>query len=258
MSAPDSKIESILRQLQSRQGRKKMPYCLAEGYRCCTELLARAADLVECAIVRDDVDFKIPSHIDVYRATERFFEKNAPTVQSQGVMLIVKKPQFLDLEEMTDEPYILVLDQITDPGNLGTIFRTAVASGIKEIWLTKGCCDPFSDKVIRSAMSIQFSLKLRQFETLQNAVELAPKLGYNGAIYITSPHEGKNLFTTSDLFEKSLIVFGNEANGITQKPTPHAQWVTIPMLGNEESLNVAQAATIFLFESVRRLTTKAL
>lgn len=247
---PDRAAESLIRTLRTRHGRKKSDACLCEGLRACRELIAKVPDLILFGVLRKDIE-PISGTESFFRAEDSWFSEFAPTVQSQGILIVAKRPTPPREDEKVKDAFIVALDQVTDPGNLGTIMRTAAASGRKEIWLTKGSADPFNEKVIRAAIAIQFSMKIRFFDSLEEMVRLAPSLGIDGPVYLTSPHEGESVFEAQALFDRSLLVFGGEANGISSVPTG-SQWVTLPMPGGEESLNVAQAATVFLFEYVRR------
>lgn len=250
MRAPDRRTEAAIRALQTRQGRRKSEFCLCEGLRASRELLAKAPALVAAGVLRDDIE-PFAGTEDFFRAPTAWFDTFAPTMQSQGVLVLARRPAPIPDTLPAQDRFILALDQVSDPGNLGTILRTAAATGRKEVWLTKGSADPYSDKAIRAGIAIQFSLNLRFFDDLQTMVERAPALGIDGPVFLTSPHDGENVFGVSDLFERSIIVLGGEANGITSVPSG-SRWVTLPMPGGEESLNVAQAATVFLFEDVRR------
>lgn len=252
MTVPDRKTEAAIRQLQSRHGRRKSEYCLCEGVRACRELLSKAPGLIVSGVLRDDI--AAPEGTDhFFRASEKWFNEFSPTVQSQGILILAKRPAEIPDTVPAADAFVVALDHVCDPGNLGTIMRTAAASGRREIWLTKGSADPFSDKSIRAAIAIQFSLNIRFFENLTEMLQRAPRLGMTGKMMLTTPHRGENIFTAPTVFNRSILVFGGEANGISEVPEG-AEWVTLPMPGGEESLNVAQAATVFLFEYVRRNT----
>ncbi len=252
MLAPDKKTESALLALRTRHGRKKSNLCICEGLRACEELLKRAPRLLIQGVVRDD--FKA-DHLDLTHfrvASHQWFERYAPTQNSQGIIILAERPTFEASQQVSD-PFVLALDQVNDPGNLGTILRSLSAAGLSELWLTRGSVDPFSDKAIRSGMGMQFSMNIRYFENLQEMFDTAPSLGVTGKMWLTTPHQGPSLYQVDSLFERSIIVMGGEANGITNPPE-NPNWVSLPMPGDEESLNVAQCATIFVFEYVRRIT----
>lgn len=165
-------------------------------------------------------------------------------------MAIVKQPDYVPLEAPRKDPYALVLDRVADPGNFGTIIRTARAVGLREIWTVKGGVDPFADKTIRSASSAQFALGIRMAGTLDQMVRSLKELGVK-KFFRTEPAKGYSVFQERELFHDSAIVLGNEANGAGE--IPGSLPLNIPMPGSAESLNVAQAATVILFESVRRM-----
>ena len=152
-----------------------------------------------------------------------------------------------------DGEFVLVLDQIGDPGNFGTMARTRLAVGGRELWITKGTVDPWCDKAIRSGMGAQFALNVRKFDDLDAMAKFAAEHGFN-RIFYADPHRGENCFVCPDLYEKSLIVIGGEANGSSALPDG-TRSVRIPMPGEYESLNAAQAATVLLVEHARRAST---
>ena len=180
---------------------------------------------------------------------ENEYDALAGTVSSQGIMAIVRQPDFIPLEEPLRDPYALVLDRIADPGNFGTIIRTARAVGLHEIWTVKGGVDPFAEKTIRSASSAQFAVGIRMAESLGQMIEVLKRHDII-RFYRTEPADGHSVFLEKELFHHSAIILGNEANGAG--PVPGSLPLNIPMPGSAESLNVALAAAVILFESVRR------
>jgi TrmH family RNA methyltransferase len=101
-------------------------------------------------------------------------------------------------------------------------------------------------------MGVQFSLNIRRFDTLADLAEAGKKLGMKD-VFIADPHQGENCFRCEKLFDRSIIVIGGEPNGV-MGAYPGAKRVIIPMPGDYESINAAQAATVLIFESVRRKT----
>ena len=149
----------------------------------------------------------------------------------------------------TDVSYHNHSDMSDGAAPLELICRTAKASGLQELWLTAGSVDPYGDKAIRSALGAQFSMKIRFFPDLDRLAEAAAAFGY-GPVWLTDPHQGENLYRVRDLYRKTVLVIGSEGAGVSD--LADGKRVMIPMPGNFESLNAAQAATIFLFEAVRR------
>jgi len=241
--------EKLIRSLYSRHGRKKYNMCICEGIRACGELISAAPDLLHFAVKSDEIHIHdMFNDIDFITVSQQVMQKLSSTVASQGILIVANKPD-PSRYPPPEDPFVVILDGVADPGNMGTIIRTVKAVGLKELWLTPGATDPFGAKVIRSAMAGQFHLNIRSFQNLQEAACELRKFGYDN-IWRTDCHKGTSIFETENLFAKSAIIFGGEAAGA--KELESSQAITIPMPGNSESINVAQAATVCLFEAVRR------
>lgn len=245
----------LIAKLSSRHYRKKNALCLVEGLRCCQEALMHCqVNALYCnrsfanspqwqsiqpllkgkkAVVLDDTDFRTLSE----------------TETPQGIIAVIHMDE-LHPATNAEKPFTIILDRVADPGNLGTILRTAWAVGLTGCWLVKGGADPFSPKSIRAGMGAQFSLKLYEYDTLENAVDAARNFGVKN-VWCTMPADGISIFDKSFTMAESAIIIGNEANGISNPALGRA--VSIPMPGGAESLNAAQAATVFLVESIREL-----
>lgn len=251
------RMERQFSELQARHGRKKSEYCLCEGVRCCSELLASPANkAIELAVCSEKLRTDLPGLRDLPLAevSDEKLQKLSGTITSQGILILVKRPNTdPDSFPLPQDPFILAVDKLGDPGNFGTILRTARAAGLREFWFTTGSADAYAPKVIRSSLAAQFSMNLREFADLTELTGFAAKHNFKN-IYLTDPHCGESCFECTGLFERSVVVIGSEAHGIADDVAGNR--VTIPMPGNFESLNAAQAATIVLFEHVRRLTQK--
>ncbi|MDD4317652.1 MAG: RNA methyltransferase [Victivallaceae bacterium] len=237
----------LLKSHQTRHGRKRSDRCLCEGARCCGELLKSCPDLVELIVCRDDFAIE-SSAAEIVRVPGHQMAKLSAAETPPGILIVARRPP-ATVPELPSDPFALVLDCISDPGNFGTIIRTAKAAGLQEIWYTDGSADPFGDKVIRSAMAAQFTMKLWNMSDLTAVKNSLSQFGYKN-FYRTDPHQGDSCFELPELFERSAVIIGSEAHGASD--LKGAIPVTIPMPGNFESLNAAQAATIFIFEYVRR------
>lgn len=246
MTGLTKRREALVRSLQTRHGRKKSGLCLCEGLRCCSDVVAARPDLVDFIIRSANMDAHFPG-MDVVVMADEDLRKLCSTVSPQGVLAVLRRPG--EASGQPSDPFIMVLDRVSDPGNFGTILRTARAAGLHELWYVAGSVDPFNDKVIRSAMAAQFVLGLRCFESLGELLAALAAFGYR-RVYRTDVGQGADCFTEAELFSRSAIIFGSEAHGVAE--LDNAISLTIPMPGDAESLNVAQAATIILFEHVRR------
>ncbi|MEQ1814443.1 MAG: RNA methyltransferase [Candidatus Nitrotoga sp.] len=148
--------------------------------------------------------------------------------------------------------FCLLLEDIQDPGNLGSILRSAAGAGCDAIFLSKGCADVWSPKVLRSAMGGHFTLDIHETMNLLNVAQTLP-----GKLFATSPHAKMNLYQT-DLRGDCAFAIGNEGAGLSRDLLTAAhQLVSIPMPGNSmpgkvESLNVAAATAVCVFEAARQ------
>ena len=248
------KQEALIRSLSTRHGRKESGLCFCDGIRSGGEILSLRPDLVELLIIREGTILPEAAKQEILQdklivLAENEFAKLRDTVVSQGMIVVARRPALPAKEAPVTDPFVLVLDKVGDPGNLGTIIRTARAAGLKEIFLTEGSADAFSDKVIRSASGAQFAVAVRCLGSLAETAELLREKGIRW-FFRTTPNGGKSLYREEFLYEKSAVILGSEGNGADA--LENAADVIIPMPGDAESLNVAQAATIVLFEYVRR------
>lgn len=245
--------ESLIRSLSGRHGRRNSELCVCEGLRCCQEALSLQPKLVELLVLREGFNGALPDiKAETAIVTERQFDALSGTVRAQGVLAVLRKPEPPQDNAPLSSPFAFVLDRVSDPGNFGTILRTARAAGLKEVWYAKGSTDPYAEKTIRSASASQFALALRPFESLASLPGILGKLGVK-RYFRTTPSGGSPIYSVKELFESSAVIMGGEAFGAGALEL--SQDVSIPMPGGAESLNVAQASTIILFEHVRRAST---
>jgi TrmH family RNA methyltransferase len=168
-------------------------------------------------------------------------ERVASTSTPQPVLAVVRiRPHVLDLAAAT---FVLVADRIADPGNLGTIMRSAEAAGLDGLVLTAGSVDPFNPKVVRGAAGALFRVPL--LEDSLDAVRAAGLRLIGSSSHHGTPH------TEADLTGRIAILVGNEAHGLPAD-APVDEWVTIRHHGRAESLNAAMAATVLCFEATRQ------
>ena len=246
-------LEKHLRLLQTRQGRRKSEYFICEGLRCCAEALARRPQWA-CAAVFDpgfaDEDTRrlverarIPAHL----ASPEQFAHCAQTEHPQGILLLLRRPSWTDTPPR--DPFLLVLDRLINPGNLGTILRTAWAAGLTRVVCTQGCADPYGAKAVRSGMGAQFDLELVATPDLATAWADARAHGYD-RLWLAAPRAAVSCFDAGFELQRGVLVLGNETAG--PGDVAGASAVRIPMPGGAESLNVAQAAAILIFQAVAR------
>lgn len=180
------------------------------------------------------------------------YDKITDTKEPQGIMAIVQKQayQLSDVLASEEKPFFVVLDELQDPGNVGTIIRTAAAAGCTGVMLTKGCTDVFASKVVRASMGSIFHVPI--FEGLSISDVISSFAQHEIDILATSL-ESSNVYFKVDFNKSIAVIFGNEGNGVSRKLLEHARdRLYIPLLGHVESLNVAASAAVILYEVVRQ------
>ena len=173
-------------------------------------------------------------------------ERVASTTSPQPVIAIVRRRTF-GIDSIKTAQWVVVADGISDPGNLGTIFRSAEAAGASAVVLTPGTVEAFNPKVVRASAGSMFYVPIvEDVKTykLQSA-------GFR--VIGTSSHdqEGSKDYTSADFTDRVAIVVGNEAHGLVDSSNID-QWVMVPHRGRSESLNVAMAATLVCFEVAKQ------
>ena len=176
------------------------------------------------------------------------FAQFALTEGPQGVLCVMRKP-VEGAPTQLDSLCTVILDRVQEPGNFGTILRTAWALGLHQVWATSGSADVWSPKVVRSGMGAQFALDVHYFADLSVALEAFRGLG-GTRIWCAVMDAATTCFSPAFVAHGAAIVLGNEGNGISAPEL--GDGVTIPMPGHAESLNVAQAATVLMFEALRQ------
>lgn len=160
------------------------------------------------------------------------------------LLTVIKLPINKDFDNHAD---CVVLENIQDPGNLGTILRAASASGVDQVVISKGSVDLYNPKVLRASQGIQFAISIYDKVDIEEVLK-----NYHGQIFALTPHATNSLYQC-DLSKPSAFVLGNEGNGLSQKLLNNmANHINIPMCGDAESLNLAMAATVALFEMSRQ------
>ena len=142
--------------------------------------------------------------------------------------------------------FALLLEDIQDPGNLGSMLRSAAAAGCDQVFMSKGCADAWSPKVLRAAMGGHFVLRI-----CEDAELIRVAAGFNGSIFAAALNAPSSLYD-SRLSGNIAFAIGNEGSGLSKELMAKAVPVTIPMPGKVESLNAAAAAAVCLFEAVRQ------
>ena len=240
-SKDNSKIKEI-KKLKEKKYRKTA--FIVEGIKMLKEAISEKAE-IDTIIIREDteLDFKLYSELE-----KKVIETISDVVSPQGVLVVINK-KIDDNKISKHADYILALDGIQDPGNLGTIIRTADSANIKQILVSKDTVDSYSPKVVRSTMGAIYRVKIIECEDLAKTLKSLQTTGFE--IVTTDLHTDKSIYDMN--YNKKIVVIGNEANGVTPEIRELSNYrVKIPMLGKTESLNAAVATGIMIYEYVRQ------
>jgi TrmH family RNA methyltransferase len=183
------------------------------------------------------------SDIPTVMFTTLMFAELTPVASPTGILALINIPH-LDVPEIPG--FVLLLEDIQDPGNLGGILRTAAAAGVQAVYLSSGCTDAWSPKALRGGQGAHFVLPILERVDLQTTMT-----DFQGQSLATTL-AGDSLYAI-DLTQPTAFLIGNEGLGLSQQLLDQAsRKISIPMVGNIESLNAAVAASICLFERVRQ------
>lgn len=186
--------------------------------------------------------------------TEEQMKKLTDTVTPQGILCVVRQPSYT-VEDIINHPgqrLIMILEDIQDPGNLGTIFRTAEGAGASGIIMTKGCADLFNPKVVRSTMGSIYRVPFFVTDDIEQTISLVK----NAQIEVFAAHLKGEHFYDEIEYKDAAFLIGNEGRGLKDSTASLADtYIKIPMSGELESLNASMAAGILMYEHNRQIRT---
>ena len=183
--------------------------------------------------------------------SDHVFEYVSDNKTPQGILCVVRQKNYeLDILLQVENPHFMVLDNLQDPGNLGTILRTSEGAGVDAVFLSKDCVDIYNPKTIRSTMG---SIYRMPFVYVEDLLELLDLFREKGILSYAAHLQGENNYDKENYRSGTAILIGNEGNGLRDEVAKKADiWVQIPMHGQVESLNAAIAASILMFEVARQ------
>lgn len=252
-SKDNEKIKFTKGLLKSKIRNKEKKFII-EGYRILT-LAIESKVKIDFVFINEDFlkkkeheDFlKVlqNKNIQVYKTTNKIFEEFCDTKNTQGIIAVVNFNEKLNNKLNENDKFVLVLDRIQDPGNMGTIIRTADACGVDSIVIVKGSVDVYNPKVIRSTMGSIFEMNLI-FADEDYALEILKENKFN---IVSSYLNTDNFYNDIEYDYKTALVIGNEANGISQNFIDNSDTlVKIPIYGKAESLNAGISSAILMYE----------
>ena len=243
-------------ELKQKKYRLERGLFLAEGLRTVEEAVAyKAVVSIFYTAIEDDrtravLEEAAAQQVKLTCVSDTVLKKIADTETPQGIIAVCKmQPVALD-DLLASGKMLLVLDRVGDPGNVGTMLRTADAAGIGGVVLLKGSVDAYAPKTVRSSMGSLFHVPVLAGVGETAFIDSAHNAGYE--LLVTCLDGADNLYK-ADLHGRLAFVMGNEANGVSRELLAAAdKRVYIPMAGRAESLNVAMAAGVVMFEALRQ------
>ena len=257
-SSANAQIKHLEKLMKSSRERAKEGLYVCEGIKMFLEVLEQPDALVKAYVsesfLRQEVfQKKIQGRLTVPWETvsDSVFDRAADTVTPQGILGLVRQPEY-DLKRIlaAGDRNLLMLEDLRDPGNLGTIVRTAEAAGIGGIILSKGSADIFSPKVIRATMGAIYRIPFVYAGDFQEVLSM---LAGKGITVYAAHLAGSIWYDEADYTKRCAILIGNEANGLSEASASLAGCrIRIPMEGRTESLNAAVAAAVLMYEAFRQ------
>ena len=232
------------RSLKDKKGREEQHAFLVEGVRIVREALESSFP-VRAVLLREDFrpDYPVPEE-KCFLLPDAVFRSVCDTKTPQGIAAVLSP----EAKEASG-PRLLALDGVQDPGNVGTIIRTADAAGFDGVLFSPECADLFSPKVLRSTMGSIFRLGFSFPPSLPDALENLKQQGYS---ILSSQLDGDPFYERKDVSDSFVLVIGNEGNGVsTSVKAAATHRLRLPMRGGAESLNAAVAAGIMMYDLTR-------
>ena len=256
ISSKDNEIVKNIKKLKDKKYRDLNNEYLIEGIKIIKEAIEEKADIKQIIIcdecekadaIPKELMYEVAKYECIY-VTEPVFKTMTDVSNPQGILAIIGKENNEQEIDYTQD-IIVALDDIQDPGNLGTILRTVDSIGLNQILVSKGTADTFNPKVVRSTMGAIFRVKIIECENLESTLKEVKKHKFKTVV--TSLQTEKSIYDIE--YNKKVIIIGNEANGVEKNIQENAdEKIKIPMLGKTESLNASVATGIVLYEYVRQ------
>ena len=246
-STSNARIKRLVNLKKKRKLRDEESVFLVEGIRMFREV---PLDKLKEVYVSESF-YKKEKDTVKEELTDTVFAHASDTKTPQGILCVVEQMNH-EINELTSAkcPLIMVLDHLQDPGNLGTILRTAEGAGVTGILMDRECVDVYNPKTIRSTMGSIYRMPFVYVEDLGKGIQ---DLKDKGITTYAAHLEGTNSYDEEDLTNPCAFLIGNEGNGLRREIADMADcYVKIPMLGQVESLNAAIASSVLMFEAARQ------
>ena len=256
ISSKDNETVKQIRKLKDKKYRDQTGQYIVEGIKLLREAIEENAKITTIVVCDDcekngTLDKKLLYEIAKFNCiyvTEKIFNLLTDVSNPQGVLAVIEKNN--EKSEINwEEDFILVLDNVQDPGNIGTILRTADSVNLKQIIISKGSGDVYNPKVVRSTMGAIFRVNVIESDNIADTIKEIKKHKYT--VMATDLDTDSSIY--DEKYNRCAVVIGNEANGVSKEVLELAdKKIKIPMLGKTESLNASVATGIILYEYVRQ------
>lgn len=256
ISSKDNEIVKNIKKLKEKKYRDLNNEFVIEGVKIIKEAIQEGAKIKRIVICEECIEngsieqkflYEV-SKYDIFCVTKKIFDTITNVMNPQGILAVIDKSD-KEADINYKEDIIVMLDNIQDPGNLGTILRTIDSADLSQLIVSKETADSYNPKVVRSTMGAIFRVNIITSDNMVDTVKKLKKHGYE--ICITSLQDSESIYDVE--YKKKVIIIGNEANGVSEELRNLAdKRLIIPMLGKTESLNASVAASIVVYEYIRQ------
>lgn len=245
----NNQIKELTALRDKSKARREAGLYIVEGPKMCEEAPANMVvnTFVTQRCVESNKTWLVNRKYEVVE--ERIFEKLSDTKTPQGILSVVRQPKYELSDILREGNLYVILEDIQDPGNMGTIVRTAEGAGVAGIIMTKGCVDIYNPKTIRSTMGSVYRVPFVYVEDIAEAIAQIKAAG----ISIYAAHLKGEKYYDDINYGRAAFLIGNEGNGLKDDTAALADtYIKIPMSGKVESLNAAVATSILMYEHSRQ------
>jgi len=262
INSRDNKLVKMIKSLQQKKYREIEGKYFIEGIKIISEAVKEKIyleDLIICPEILNSIrggeefhESLKNSNLSINYVPEKIFDEICSTKTPQGILAVIaKKEDDFNYVNLKPEGFYIVLDRIQDPGNLGTVIRTADAAGVDGIILSKECVDVYSPKTLRSTMGSIFRVNIYENINLEKALAKLKEIGIR---VVAASLEAEKFYYDEDFGSGTALAIGSEAHGVSPIVTGLADClVKIPMKEQIDSLNASVAAGILIYEKYRRM-----
>jgi TrmH family RNA methyltransferase len=253
-SSANAKVKNVMNLVKKAKARKLSGLFVAEGLRIFREIPRDMIDslFVSESFLKEESRKKLVEGLSFEVVSDDVFVAMSDTQTPQGVLALVRQFSYKmeDLQSKDSPAFLMILESIQDPGNLGTIIRAGEGAGITGVIMDDATADIYNPKVIRSTMGSVCRVPFVYTSDLKGTLK---NLKAQGVRLYAAHLEGRNNYEKEDYTVDTGFLIGNEGNGLTEETSSLADaLVKIPMMGKVESLNAAVAASILMFEAARQ------